>query len=78
MVCEEGALAVRLRDQAPRFDPTTLPLPDPSLPLEERILGGMGVYLMRRAADEIRYRALPGGGNELTLMTRLEDTTTVS
>ena len=36
----EDSLVVRLRDQAPPFDPTAVPDPDLSLPLEERPLAG--------------------------------------
>lgn len=63
---------IRLRDWAPPFDPTRVPKPDVTLPLEERPLGGLGVYLIRQSVDEMVYRAPPGGGNELTLMKRLE------
>jgi serine/threonine-protein kinase RsbW len=64
---ENNTLIVRLRDRAPGFDPTTAQSPDLSVPLEERPIGGMGIHLIRQAMDEVRYRALPGGGNELTL-----------
>ena len=63
-----NALVVRLRDQAPPFDPTAVPDPDLNLPLEERPPGKMGVYLMRQLMDEITYRLTPQGGNELTLI----------
>lgn len=59
---------IRLRDNAPHFDPTNVPEPDLNLPLEQRPLGGMGVYIMHRAVDDLRYHRLPGG-NEL-VMTR--------
>ena len=62
-----GAVLVHLRDQAPSFDPTRLPNPDVSLPLHERPVGGMGVYLARRSVDNIAYESLVGGGNHLTL-----------
>jgi serine/threonine-protein kinase RsbW len=61
-------LLVTIRDQAPLFDPTTVPRPDLSIPLDRRPFGGMGVHLMRESLDGIHYRALPGGGNELTLV----------
>ena len=66
--CENIFLIVRMRDQAPYFDPTVVPPPDLTLPLEKRPLGGLGVYLMRVFTDEIRYTAISGGGNELTLL----------
>ena len=67
---ENDFLMVRIRDQAPSFDPTDVPLPDLNLPLEERPTGGLGVYFMRAFVDEIRYIALSPGGNELTLFKR--------
>ena len=61
-------LIVRLRDEAPLFDPTRHPLPDVTLPLEQRPLGGLGIFLIRRSVDELTYRVSPEGGNELTLI----------
>ena len=62
------SLIVRLRDQAPRFDPTTVPPPDLTLPLEKRRPGGLGVHLIRQFVDQVRYHTAPQGGNELTLV----------
>jgi len=66
--CELHQLTIRLRDAARTFDPNTKPPPDLTLSLEDRPIGGMGIYLMRRCTDQLHYRALPGGGNELTLI----------
>ncbi len=67
----EGAgLAVVLRDRAPVFDPTTAGEPNLDAPLEERQVGGLGIFLSRKLTDELRHRALPEGGNELTLVKR--------
>lgn len=63
-------LVVSLRDHAPAFDPTKLPAPDINLPLEQRPLGGMGVYLVMELMDKVSYRAI-NGGNELTLEKRI-------
>jgi len=61
------SLIVRLRDQASPFDPTKLPAPDTTLSLDERPLGGMGVFLARELMDAVRYRQT-NDGNELTLV----------
>ena len=61
-------LTIVLRDHAPPFDPTGVPTPDLTRPLEEREPGGLGVFLARQMVDQWRYRALPDGGNELTLI----------
>ena len=65
------AIEIRLRDQAPLFDPTAVPTPDLTLPLHKRPLGGMGVHVTRQIMDAIRYRVSPAGGNELTLVKRV-------
>jgi serine/threonine-protein kinase RsbW len=70
-VSREGdALVIRLRDEAAPFDPTNVPPPDLTLPLEQRAAGGLGIHLIRRVMDEMTHRVTPQGGNELTLVKR--------
>ena len=64
-------LEVCLRDQAPPFDPTTVPAPDITLPLEQRPYGGMGIHLVRELTDKMIYRFSPQAENELVLAKRL-------
>jgi serine/threonine-protein kinase RsbW len=61
---------IRLRDQAPPFDPTRAPIPDTTLPLHKRPLGGMGIHVTRQIVDAMSHRVLARGGNELTLIKR--------
>ena len=63
-------LVVRLRDQAAPFDPTQVPPPDLNLPLEQRPVGGMGVYLIQQLMDEVTYSTTPQGGNQLVMVKR--------
>lgn len=63
-------LQVRLLDDAPPFDPTSVPPPDISLPLEDRPLGGLGVHMMRQLSDELLYQLTETGENELTFVKR--------
>jgi serine/threonine-protein kinase RsbW len=63
-------LVVVLRDQAPHFDPTTVPPPDRTARMGVRRPGGMGVFLAKQLCDDVRYRRIPGGGNELALVQR--------
>jgi serine/threonine-protein kinase RsbW len=67
-----SSLIVRLRDQAPPFDPTLLPAPDTTASLDERPLGGMGVFLARDLMDAVTYRRT-ARGNELTLVKECVD-----
>ena len=65
---EGDAIVIELRDDGPAFDPTTAPrkaqAEDDDLP------GGLGVELVRRNMDEIRYRRA-GGKNILRLLKKL-------
>lgn len=63
------AVEVRIDDTAPPFDPTSAPAPDVTAPLERRAPGGLGIHMVRRMTDELRYRARPGG-NAVTIVKR--------
>ncbi len=70
---QDKTLVICLRDEAPAFDPTAVPPPDLTLPLEKRPLGGLGIYLIRRSIDEIHHHLLPGGGNQLTFFKHISE-----
>jgi anti-sigma regulatory factor (Ser/Thr protein kinase) len=68
-----GELRVRLRDDAPPFDPRTWEPPDRVVPWGRRRPGGFGIPLSRGCVDEIDHRAAEAdgaAGNELTLVKR--------
>jgi len=58
---------VRIVDSGRPFDPDSVPEPDVTSPLEERAVGGLGVYLMRTLMDGVTFRASPEGGNEVVM-----------
>ena len=64
-----GRIDIRLEDRAPPFDPLSLPEPDLEGDIEERKIGGLGIFLIRRVMDEIRYR-YEDGKNILVLTKR--------
>jgi serine/threonine-protein kinase RsbW len=47
-------------DNGRPFDPTTVPPPDLSVPVERRAPGGLGIYLMRSMVDRLHYRRSDG------------------
>lgn len=65
---ENNTLTVRLRDQAPQFNPTAVAEPDLTLPLEKRKPGNLGIYLMKKMVDFVVYEPGSQGGNQLTLI----------
>lgn len=65
---EGGSVVIRLRDEAPIFDPTQAPPPNLELPPEERPLGGLGIFLTKHFMDRMSHRVTALQGNELTLV----------
>jgi anti-sigma regulatory factor (Ser/Thr protein kinase) len=52
---DDSALTVSIEDSGVPYDPRQTPAPDTSLPLEERPIGGLGVYLALKSVDEFFY-----------------------
>jgi anti-sigma regulatory factor (Ser/Thr protein kinase) len=69
---DDQALRIRVRDWGRGFDPEDVPEPDVDAPLEERCLGGLGLFLMKQAMDRVDYELDPVLGNELTMTKRLQ------
>ena len=63
-------MVVVITDNAPAFDPLSVPDPDISSSLEERRTGGLGIYLIRRVTDAVEYR-YDQGKNILTLTKKM-------
>ena len=59
-------LVLTITDNGRRFDPTEKARPDLSLPLEDRLPGGLGLHLVRTFADRVTYQ-FTAGENRLTL-----------
>jgi len=70
-VSDDG-LYVILRDRGRPFDPAGVPPPDLDVGLEERDVGGLGLYFIRRLMDEVHFEFRPSSGNTLTLVKRRE------
>jgi len=62
----DGCIRIVIRDRAPAFNPLTVKDPDLSTGLADRVAGGMGVYLIRKVMDAVRYE-YSGTENILTL-----------
>ena len=58
-----------ITDTAPRFDPLSIPEPDLDADIDERRIGGLGIYLVRQVMDRISYR-YENGKNVLTMEKR--------
>ena len=67
---EADGLRVILHDHAPPFNPDEVPPPNTTAPLEDLKPRGIGVYLIRKMMDEVKYEFSPEQGNRLTLFKR--------
>ena len=68
---DDQILTVRVRDWGTGFDLTDVADPDLDAPLEERTLGGLGLFLVRQVMDDVQFRSDPELGNELMMSKRL-------
>ena len=66
----EKDFIMQILDEAPVFDPDTVPEPNLTLPLDRRPLGGLGLSMTRKMLDSISHRSRKNGGNEITLVKR--------
>jgi anti-sigma regulatory factor (Ser/Thr protein kinase) len=62
-----GRLTVVFADSGAPYNPLDRPDPDVGLPLEERPIGGLGVFMIKRLMDAVYYR-FEAGRNMLTIV----------
>ena len=63
-------LTLRVEDDGHPFNPLEVPLPDISKPLEEREVGGLGIFFVRELMDDVVYERAEGK-NILTMKKKL-------
>ncbi len=57
-------------DQGKPYDPLAKSDPDVTLSAEERQIGGLGIYMVKKSMDDVRYR-YERGRNILTIQKKL-------
>lgn len=53
-------IEVEVEDDGRPFNPLEAAAPDVNAPVEERPIGGLGIYLVRRVMDDLEYRRQQG------------------
>lgn len=66
----DGTATFRLIDGGVPFDPLAKEDPEIALPGEERVIGGLGIFMVKNMVDGIEYE-YSGGCNRLTLRKQL-------
>ena len=62
----DNSVTFRMADSGVPFDPLAKPDPDITLSVDERQIGGLGIFMMKKTMDEVSY-AYENGENILTM-----------
>ncbi len=54
------SVVITFRDRGVPYDPTAKQDPDVSLSAEERKIGGLGIYMVKKSMDEMKYEYRDG------------------
>jgi serine/threonine-protein kinase RsbW len=66
---ETKILTIKVIDDGKPFDPTARQQPDVSLPAEDRPIGGLGIFLIKKLMDEVIYTR----DNNLNILTLIKN-----
>ena len=69
--CDEKSITLCFRDGGIPFNPLVKDPPDISLPIEQRRIGGLGIFLVIKKMDAVSYKYIDGE-NFLTVMKKLK------
>ncbi len=56
IVGDPAEAIIEFRDRGMFFDPLKKPDPDTTLSSEERQIGGLGIYMVKKSMDDVTYR----------------------
>lgn len=65
---DDTSVVIRVEDSAEPFDPLTLPEPDISADIDDRKIGGLGIFLTRQVMDDVRYQY--GNNKNILILTK--------
>lgn len=65
---DEKSLTITMEDMGVQFDPSKLDNPDFTQPLEERKIGGIGVYLAIHSVDRFTYEWIDNRNRNIFIM----------
>ena len=63
---DKPVLSVSFTDEGIPYNPLEKPDPDTSLPLDQRDIGGLGIYMVKKSMDDMKYE-YKDGKNILTI-----------
>ncbi|MCR5011816.1 MAG: ATP-binding protein [Lachnospiraceae bacterium] len=66
----EKKITLEFIDEGRPFNPLEMPEPDVTKPAEERDIGGLGIFMVKKSMDHVSYRN-EDGKNILTIMKKI-------
>ena len=70
-IIRKDSMLFILSDNGTPFDPTAVPEADITLDVEDRPIGGLGIFLVRNIMDEVKYTRSDDGKNILSMTKKL-------
>ena len=70
-IIRKGELDFIISDNGTPFDPTAAPEADITLDVEDRPVGGLGIFLMKNIMDVVKYTRSDDGKNILSMIKKL-------
>ena len=70
-IIRKDSMQFILSDNGTPFDPTAAPEADITLDVEDRPIGGLGIFLVRNIMDEVKYTRSDDGKNILSMIKKL-------
>ena len=65
-----GCVSITLLDTGTPYNPLAKPDPDVTLPAKDRQIGGLGIYMVKKSMDDMKYE-YRDGQNILTLVKKI-------
>ena len=64
---DKKTFTIEIIDYGKSFEPGLIPNPDLLKYYDEKRVGGLGMYLMKKLMDEVKYSSVPGKFNQVSL-----------
>ena len=64
----DSKFEISITDEGIHFNPASIPEPDIKEYYKQKKVGGLGVYLIRKLMDEVKYSTLTGNKNQVILV----------
>lgn len=65
---KDGKFIISITDEGNHFDPARIPEPDLLQYYKQKRAGGLGMFLMKKLMDEVKYSTLQGNKNQVILI----------